>query len=91
MVWVLVPPDNLGQNKHVESADVPCLDEGSNPSISTKMEVVICKNNPSISTRLVLLHMKRAADEAAFFVVDVWGESPKGSQPKLKASICFDF
>ena len=35
MVWVLVPPDNLGQNKHVESADVPCLDEGSNPSIST--------------------------------------------------------
>ena len=29
--------DNEGRNKHVESADVPCLDEGSNPSSSTKL------------------------------------------------------
>ena len=35
MASVLSVPDNLGEDKHVESSLVPRLDEGSNPSIST--------------------------------------------------------
>ena len=35
MAWVLLPPDNEGQDKRVESIWVPCLDAGSTPAIST--------------------------------------------------------
>ena len=63
MVWVLVPPDNLGQNKHVESADVPCLDEGSNPSISTNK---------------TFIEQEESSPLAAFFVDEAKeGESTK--------------
>lgn len=36
MASVLPFPDNQSEDKHVESKLVPRLDEGSNPSISTK-------------------------------------------------------
>lgn len=36
MASVLSVPDNQSEDKHVESSLVPRLDEGSNPSSSTK-------------------------------------------------------
>ena len=36
VAWVLLPDENEGQDKHVESVLVPCLDAGSNPAISTR-------------------------------------------------------
>ena len=39
MAWVLPLHENEGQDKRVESISVPCLDEGSNPSISTKLAI----------------------------------------------------
>lgn len=35
VVRVLIHLENLNRNKHVESVWLPCLDEGSTPSIST--------------------------------------------------------
>ncbi len=35
MAWVLLKLENAGQDKHVESILIPCLDVGSTPTIST--------------------------------------------------------
>ena len=37
VAWVLLPNENQGQDKRVESASVPCLDAGSNPASSTRL------------------------------------------------------
>ena len=39
MAWVLHTVENEGQDKHVESVCVPCLDAGSNPAISTLLRI----------------------------------------------------
>ena len=36
MAWVLLPNENEGQDKRVESTSIPCLDTGSTPVSSTK-------------------------------------------------------
>ena len=41
MAWVLLVLENEGQDKHVESLLVPCLDGGSTPPISTMRNYVI--------------------------------------------------
>lgn len=48
MASVLSVPDNLGEDKHVESSLVPRLDEGSNPSISTIVLIKSLKYNDLI-------------------------------------------
>ncbi len=57
MVWVLAAPDNEGQNKHVESTDVPCLDEGSNPSSSTNR--IRRVSDKEAATRLLFCYIQQ--------------------------------
>ena len=35
VAWVLLPDENEGQDKRVESVNIPCLDAGSSPASST--------------------------------------------------------
>ena len=58
MAWVLLPDENEGQDKRVESGIVPCLDAGSNPASSTSRDLRL------YTIRDIVAHMNLRRDLA---------------------------
>ena len=58
MAWVLLPDENEGQDKRVESGIVPCLDAGSTPASSTSRDLRL------YTIRDIVAHMNLRRDLA---------------------------